>query len=196
MWKAVLFNSLVAICCLCPSSLMAQAASEFETLKKENELLMRENALLKKEIELLKKQIESNGGPDKAATDKKDKPGRATLHEVEYEFISLKMDGNEGHLIVAATNKSGKPKPFMLNAPVKLTTAEGKQHRSGVGKAATGRPWELQPDLRVEIPMKMGNIPSDFKEVDTILLEVVDGQGFRAARSNPLILKGPFKVER
>ena len=44
--------------------------------------------------------------------------------------------------------------------------------------------------------MKMGNIPTDFKEVHTILLEVVDGQGFRAARSNPLILKGPFKVER
>lgn len=191
MSKIVLLTAMFVIVYLCPSLVTAQTASEFATLKTENELLQKENELLKKEIDLLKKQLE--GQP---VTGKKEKPSKVTLHGVEYEFISLKMDGNQGHLTIAATNKSGKPKPFMLNAPVKLTTADGKQHRSGVGKAATGRPWELQQDLRVEIPLKMGNIPSDFKEVETILLEVVDGQGFQAARSNPLILKGPFQVER
>ena len=191
MWKFMLMTSFLAPAILSHTTSSVYATDEVATLKKENELLTKENELLKKEIELLKKQIEG-----KSDRDKKEKPDKVTLHGVEYEFISLKMDGNEGHLIVAATNKSGKPKSFILNAPVKLTTADGKQHRSGVGKAATGRPWELQQDLRVEIPMKMGNIPSDFKEVDTVLLEVVDGQGFKAARSNPLILRGPFKVER
>ena len=189
MPRLSIVTALAVLCFLPPLPGAAQGPGEVARLRRENELLKKEVELLKKEIELLKKELALKPG-----TEKKDGPARVTLNNVEYEFVHIKMDGNEGTMRIAATSKKGQQK--IHGRGVRLLTADGKEYKIDVVNFGGKLTKTLPEDVRVLIDYPIRKVPAEFTEFATIILPNNTGSGFRADSDNPVILKGRFKVER
>lgn len=162
-------------------------AQDAAALARENALLKKKVELLRREVELLKAQLAAKGGRPAGS-------GKATVDDVEYEFVSLKMNGNEGVLRIAATSKRGD-KRLIGQLPIRLLAADGNEHRTPA--PTTNRPIRLIEGVRQEVEFRAGKVPTEVKVFTTIVLPGTGGgKGFAGARDNPVVLKGRFEVER
>ncbi len=162
---------------------------QLKHLKEENERLKKQIQLLRKELELLKGPM---GEPAKPAAATK-----VTRDNVEYEFVSIKMDGNVGYMKLAITAK--KADKVLNTQGIRLITADGTEHKApliGVLKSNGLQTGRLIDGVRTVVDFKIGAIPSDITEFATIMLPGVHGGSTREALKNPVLLKGSFKVER
>ena len=169
------------------------AARESEPQDREIAALKKENELLKKEVELMKKELEQLKGQagDKA------KPAKVTRDDIEYEFVSIKLDGNVGSMKLAITaKKAGK---VLDTNGIRLIAADGTEHKApliGVLKEGGLQTGRLPEDVRTVVEFKIGRVPAEITEFTTILLPGVFGGRGKARLDNPVVLKGVFKVER
>jgi hypothetical protein len=177
----------------------AQNPDEVVKLKREIELMRKENELLNREITLLKQeiaQLRAGTKPDPV----KPKAGRAgvtTRDDIEYEFVSIKMDGNVGYMKLAITAK--KADKVLDTQGIRLIAAEGTEHKAplmGVINSNGLQTGRLPEGVRTVVEFKIGQVPGEIKEFTTILLPGVYGPNPRERLKNPVVLKGSFKVER
>jgi hypothetical protein len=96
MRRTSIVLSLVVLQFLAASPAPAQDTGEVARLRREIELLRKENELLRKKLTL-------NPG-----VERKDGPAKVTLHNVEYEFVHIKLDGAEATMRIAVTSKKGQ----------------------------------------------------------------------------------------
>src|SRR5687768_7876364 len=107
MTKTAMFGALVALLSTFALPTQAQDAGE-ATLRREVDLLKREVDLLKREVELLRKENEQlKEAKGKAGADKAGGGAKVTVDDLEYEFVSLRLNGAKGELRLAVTSKKG-----------------------------------------------------------------------------------------
>ncbi len=169
---------------------------ELIALKKENELLQKENDLLKREVELLKKEASQakapGGGPAKGG-----EPVKVTRDNVEYEFVSIKMDGNVGYMRLAITAR--RADATLNTQGIRLIAADGTEHKVpliGVLKSSGLQTGRVPEGVRTIVEFKIGQVPAEITEFATIVLPGIYGGSAREKLKNPVILRGAFKVER
>ncbi len=159
-------------------------------------LLKEENELLKKQVQALTRELEELKAP-MGAQAKAPAATKVTRDDVEYEFVSIKMDGNVGYMKLALTAK--KPDKVLNTQGIRLITAEGTEHKApliGVLKSNGLQTGRLIEGVRTITDFKIGAVPSDITEFTTIMLPGVHGGSTREKLKNPVVLKGSFKVER
>ncbi len=150
--------------------------------------LEQENARLKKEL------ADSRGKSDRpnpVATP----PAKTTLDGIEYEFMEIKRNGNVATMRLAVTAK--RADALLLNQlRIRLITVDGREYFSPVGSSGgiDHAAPKLFEGIRKVIEFDLGKLPSDMNEFSSIILPGAGGKGFAKAKSNPVILKGQFKV--
>jgi hypothetical protein len=124
-------------------------------------------------------------------------PAKTTRDDVEYEFVSIYMDGNMGYMKLALTAK--KPDKVLNTQGIRLIAADGTEHKApliGVLKSSGLQTGRLPEGVRTIVEFRIGNVPSEIAQFATIMLPGVYGPNPRARLNNPVVLKGEFPVER
>lgn len=121
---------------------------------------------------------------------------KVTREDVEYEFDSITMDGNMAIMKLAVTAKA--PNKALNTQGIRLITSDGVEHKAPLNSVLInpGPAAQLPVGVRTIVAFRIGYVPDEIEEFNTIILPGVYGRMERQRRNNPVVLKGEFRVER